>query len=94
MAGWFAHARKNRDKVTKEVKIAIKDLNEQHKKSLEALKQDYDKKLEAKNRIIASLKAIIDRLTKLFESTEGSGVEKVIRNLQINKEKLLSLQSK
>jgi hypothetical protein len=88
LAGWFAHAWKNRGKVTTEVKEAITELNKQHKKVLEALKKDYDKKIEEKNKIIANLEAIIDRLIKFFESTEGPGVEKVIRNLQINKEKL------
>lgn len=88
LAGWFAHAWKNRGKVASEVKKAITDLNRQHKKALEALRKDYDKKIEEKNKIIDNLKAIIDRLIKLFESTEGPGVEKVIRNLQINREKL------
>lgn len=91
LAGWLAHAWKNRGKVTTEVKKAIVDLNKQHKKALEALKKDYDEKLKAKDKIIAELKNIIDRLIKLFESTEGPGVARVIRNLQINKEKLHKL---
>lgn len=88
LAGWLAHAWKNRGKVTKEVKEAIRNLNQQHKKALKALKKDYDDKLEEKDKIIANLKEMIDRLITLFESTEGPGTEKVIRNLLNNKEKL------
>ena len=88
LVGWMAHAWKNRGKVTTEVKKAIADLNKQHKKALEALKKDCNEKLKAKDKIIDELKNIIDRLIKLFESTEGPGVAKVIKDLQINKEKL------
>ena len=66
LAGWSAHAWKNQGKVTTEVKKTITDLNKQHKNALETLKKDYDKKIEEKNKIIANLKAIIDRLIKFF----------------------------
>lgn len=88
LAGWLAHAWKNRDKVTKEVKKAISDINEQHKKALKSLQADYEKKLKKKNEIISELKKIIERLITLFESIEGPGVDKVMKNLNTNKEKL------
>ncbi len=91
LAGWLAHAWKNRDKVAKEVKKAISDINEQHKKALKSLKDDYENKLKKKNEIISELKKIIERLIKLFESTEGPGVAKVMKNLNTNKEKLYRL---
>lgn len=91
LAGWSLHAWKNRDKVAKAVKKAITDLNKLHEEALEALKKDYDEKLKAKDKIITELKNIIDRLIKLFESAEGLGVETVIRNLKMNKEKLNGL---
>ena len=88
LAGWFAHAWKNRDKVAKEVKKEISDINEQHKKALKSLKDDYEKKLKKKNEIISELNKIIERLIKLLESTEGPGVAKVMKNLNTNREKL------
>ena len=88
LAGWFAHAWKNRDKVAKEVKKANSDINEQHKKALKSLKDDYEKKLKKKNEIISELNKIIERLIKLLESTEGPGVAKVMKNLNTNREKL------
>lgn len=92
LAGWLAHAWKNRNEVTKEVKKAIIDVNEQHKKALHSLKDDYEKRLKKKNEIISELKKIIDRLIKLFESIEeGPGVIKVINTLRTNQEKLRSL---
>ena len=81
LAGWSLHAWKK----------AITDLTKLHEEALEALKKDYDEKLKAKDKIITELKNIIDRLIKLFESAEGLGVEKVIRNLKMNKEKLNGL---
>ena len=92
LVGWFAHAWKNRNKVAKEVKKAIIDINEQHKKALHSLKDDYEKKLKKKDEIISELKKIIDRLIKFFESIgEGPGVVKVINTLKTNQEKLRSL---
>ena len=91
LAGWLAHVVKNRKKVAKEVKKAISDINEQHKKALKSLKDDYENKLKKKNEIISELKIIIERLIKLFESTEGPGVAKVMKNLNTNKEKLYRL---
>lgn len=92
LVGWFAHACKNRNKVAKEVKKAIIDINEQHKKALHSLKDGYEKKLREKDEIISELKKIIDRLIKLFESIgEGPGVVKVINTLKTNQEKLRSL---
>lgn len=92
LVGWFAHAWENRNKVSKEVKKAIIDINEQHKKALHSLKDDYEKKLKKKDEIISELKKIIDRLIKFFESIgEGPGVVKVINTLKANQEKLRSL---
>lgn len=91
LAGWLAHAWKNHNKVAKEVKKAISDLNEQHKKALKSLKDDYENKLKKKNEIISELIKIIERLIKLFESTEGPGVAKVMKTLNTNKEKLYRL---
>ena len=91
LLGWFAHVWKNREMVAKEVKKAISDINGQHKKALESLKDDYEEKLKKKNEIVSELKIIIERLIKLFESVEGPGVAKVMKNLSINKEKLYRL---
>lgn len=91
LVGWGTHASINRNKVRTEVKKTIEELNEQHKKALKSLKDNYDEKLKKKDEIIADLKKIVDRLIKLFESTEGKEVERVIHNLRINQEKLRSI---
>lgn len=91
LAGWLAHAWKNRDKVAKEVKKAISDLNKEHKKALESLKKNYDEQLKKKDEIISELKKIIDRLIRILESQEGPGVAKIINNLNTNKERLYKL---
>ena len=62
-----------------------------HGAEMKSLKDNYDEKLKKKDEIIADLKKIVDRLIKLFESTEGKGVERVIHNLRINQEKLRSI---
>ena len=91
LVGWFSHAWKNRGEVGKEVNKAIKELNKQHNKALKSLKDEYDEKLRKKDEIISSLKSIIDRLIKLFESMEGNAAAKVMSNLIKNKEKLNNL---
>ncbi len=91
LAGWFAHAWKNREEVPRQVKKAISVLNENHKKALKALKDDYEEQLKKKNEIIADLQQIIERLLKLFETIPGSAASKVVDNLVTNREKLNNL---
>lgn len=91
LAGWLSKVWKDRNKVAKEVKKAISDINEQHKKAIKSVKDDYETKLKKKDEIISELKKIIERLIKLFESTEGPGVAKVMKDLNTNKEKLYRL---
>ena len=59
LAGWFGHAMIKRNKTAKEVKKAIGDLNEQHKKDLNSLQDDYEKKLKKKDGIISELKKLL-----------------------------------
>lgn len=91
LAGWFAHAWKNRNKVAKEVKKAIAAVNEQHKKALKALKDDYDEQLKKKDEIISDLINIIERLKKYIKAIEGPGVARLEKNLNENYEKLNKL---
>lgn len=93
LAGWFAHAWKNRKEVPKEVKKAISELNREHKKALKSIRDSYEEKLKKKEEIIKSLEQIIDRLLKLFETIPGNSSEKVISNLTTNKDKLLHLRT-
>lgn len=94
LAGWFLHAWKNRKAIAKEVKKTIADVNKEHKKALEALKLDYEKKLKKKDEIIADLHSIIDCLLNVLlplQSSNAFGVDKLINNLNKNKEKLYKL---
>lgn len=67
LAGWFGHAMiKSQQKQQKKSKKPLGDLNEQHKKDLNSLQDDYEKKLKKKDGIISELKKIIDRLTQFL----------------------------
>ena len=95
LLGWLANAWNNRGKVAKEVKEAITDLNEEHKKALKALKASYEEKLKKKNEIIADLKKIIERLIALFEPLQKDnvhGANRVMKVILKNKEKLNQLE--
>lgn len=91
LLGWFAHVWKNREMVAKEVKKAISDINGQHKKALESLKDDYEEKLKKKNEIVSELKIIIERLIKYIKTIEAPGVARLEKNLNENYEKLNKL---
>ncbi len=73
LAGWLAHAWKNKGQVEKEVKQAISDLNKEHKKALMALKDDYEEQIRRKDEIINELKNIIDRLINVLQSRNELG---------------------
>jgi len=94
LAGWFAHAWKNRGQVSKEVEKAISDLNKQHKKALQAMKDEYEEKLKKKNEIIRRLTEIIDRLLQVLLPLQGTGahgVDSLISKLNLNREKLRNI---
>lgn len=86
VGGW-----KKSDKVRKEVKKAIADVNEEHKKSLKVLEEDIETKFKEKDEIISNLKNIIERLKKYLESVEGPGVARLEKNLNENYERLNKL---
>ena len=91
LAGWLAHAWKNRYQIEKEVKKAISDINKQHKIALEEMKKEYEERLEKKDEIIRNLQGIIERLLRLLQPLQGTGafgVDSLIANLNSNKEKL------
>lgn len=82
---------KNRDKVSIEVKKAIADVNEQHKKALKALKDNTEEKFEEKDEIISNLINIIEHLKKYIKTIEAPGVARLEKNLNENYEKLNKL---
>lgn len=88
LAGWLAHAWKNRNEVAKQVKKAISDLNKEHEKVLKILKEDYEKQIEKKDKIINDLIGIIDRLIKLFANIPNVDTTNILNNLKDNREKL------
>lgn len=71
--GWFGGSFFTRRKTKKECNTAIKDLQKEHKKALTAQKQNYETKLDEKNKIIKRLEDIIDRLLSLLASDNGQG---------------------
>lgn len=71
--GWFGGSLFTRRKTKKECNEAIKDLQEEHKKALKAQKQNYETKIDEKNKIIIRLKDIIERLLSLLASDNGQG---------------------
>ena len=94
LAGWFAHAWKNRGKVAKEAKEALLEVNKLHKQAIMAIKDDYEKKLKKKDEIINKLLGIIDRLLQVLQPLQGTGaygVDSLISKLNLNKEKLHSI---
>ena len=91
LAGWFAHAWKNRGNIAKEVKKTIVDLNEERKKAEKAIRDSYEEKLRKKDEIIESLYKIIDRLMNIFEPLQKEkayGAERVLNNIKKNKKRL------
>lgn len=94
LAGWFAKAWENRGKVTKEVKQAMTDLNNEHKKALKALLNDHEKKMRKKDEIITRLLQIIERLINTSSVLPHNNVvDKLLRNLAMNKNKLHKLKN-
>lgn len=91
LAGWFAHAWKNRGNIAKEVKRTIVDLNKERKKAEKAIRKSYEVKLKQKEEIINSLYKIIERLIGLFEPLQKEnvfGANRVMNNIKKNKERL------
>ena len=94
LVGWFAHAWKNRKQITTEVKKTIADLNREHEKALEAMKESYIDKLKKKDEIIRNLQDIIDRLLgklKPLQGTGAYGVDLLISKLNSHKNQLKNL---
>jgi len=91
LAGWVSKAWTDRGHVRNEVKKAISDLNQEHKKALESLKSDYENRIKQKNEIIKKLNEIIDRLFNVLKPLQKDGysdVNRVVDNLNKNKRKL------
>lgn len=83
--------REKREKVSKDVKKAISDVNKQHKKALAALRDECEEKLKKKNEIISDLKKTIECLKIHLESVEEPGVARLVKNLNDNQEMLNKL---
>lgn len=97
LAGWFAHAWKNRGNIAKEVKKTIVDLNKERKKAEKAIRDSYEEKLKQKEEIIQSLYKIIERLIGLFEPLQKDNVflaNRVMNNIAKNKERLDKISDK
>lgn len=97
LAGWFAHAWKNRGNIAKDVKKTIVDLNKERKKAEKAIKDSYEEKLKQKEEIIQSLYKIIERLIGLFEPLQKDNVflaNRVMNNIAKNKERLDKISDK
>jgi single-stranded DNA-specific DHH superfamily exonuclease len=97
LAGWFAHAWKNRGNIAKEVKKTIVDLNEERKKAEKAIRDSYEEKLKQKEEIIQRLYKIIERLIGLFEPLQKDnvfGANRVMNNITKNKKRLDKIADK
>lgn len=73
LLGWFAHAWMNRKEISQQIKQAIKDINEEHKKTLQTLRKEKDELIQALQEIIKNLQTIVNRLLDVLATKKERG---------------------
>lgn len=92
LVGYLLNSWNNRNNVKDAVKQTIKELNTEHKKALQSLKMEHEKKMREKEQIIKNLQQIIDRLIVQLEMSRNEmKVSSLLRNLETQKQKLYNL---